>query len=64
MKYTWGALGEKRALTYFDGKKVTYNYDELYRLTSVEDIKGKVYYHYNEHGLFLRCTSDSLSMTV
>jgi YD repeat-containing protein len=51
VNYTWGVLGEKRSVTYPDGKVVTYDYDEFYRLSQVDDEINKVAYQYNSHCL-------------
>ena len=48
--YEWGALNEKRAITYPDGRKVSYEYDQLLRLTKVDDGVNPVEYLYNEEG--------------
>ena len=47
VSYTWGAKGERRSLTYPDGKTVTYDYDDLLRLSEVNDGKNVVTYQYN-----------------
>lgn len=36
MHYEWGNMGERRSITYPDGKKVRYGYDNLNRLEMVE----------------------------
>ena len=49
--YQWGTMGEREALIYSNGKKVTYKYDELSRLTELTDGVQKIQYYYNEDGL-------------
>ena len=48
--YTWGALGEKEACLYPDGRKVSYEYDELGRLSRLTEGSREVLYQYDQEG--------------
>ena len=55
VKYEWGSMGEKRSITYPDGKTVRYGYDRLLRLNElVQEETGKenfrIAYQYNRDG--------------
>ena len=48
VSYAWGVKGEKRSVTYPEGKVVTYDYDDLMRLSQIDDGVNKVSYKYNK----------------
>ncbi len=48
--YTWGALGERKACLYPDGRKVSYEYDELGRLSRLSEGIREVLYQYDQEG--------------
>lgn len=48
--YTWGALGEREACLYPDGRKVSYEYDELGRLSRLTEGSREVLYQYDQEG--------------
>lgn len=48
--YQWGISGERKALTYPDGRTVSYEYDELVRLSRLTDGEREIRYSYNENG--------------
>jgi len=48
IEYTWGKLGECRGITYPDGRKVSYDYDEHLLLTKVHDGNHAVNYIYDD----------------
>ena len=50
VSYQWGKLGERKALTYPDGQIVSYEYDELIRLSSLRDGEREIQYSYDENG--------------
>lgn len=50
MSYQWGKLGERKALTYPDGRTVSYEYDELIRLIRLTEGEREIYYSYDENG--------------
>ena len=49
VEYTYGKAGERRSLTYPDGKIVNYHYDELLRLTQIQDGEQFTNYSYDQH---------------
>ena len=64
VSYAWGVLGERRQITYPDGKKVVYNYDELLRLSEVVDGNGKTAYHYDEYSRLIEKLHPSGAKTL
>ena len=52
VSYTYGKIGERRSITYPDGKIVKYEYDKHLRLTKVNDGNQAITYHYDELGDF------------
>jgi RHS repeat-associated protein len=48
--YQWGISGERKSLTYPDGRTVSYEYDELVRLSRLTDGEREIRYSYNENG--------------
>ena len=48
--YRRGVLGEREALTYPGGRQVTYQYDELRRLISMDTDEGRYGFAYDENG--------------
>ncbi|MCL2425568.1 MAG: DUF6531 domain-containing protein [Oscillospiraceae bacterium] len=49
VSYTWSATGLKTGMIYPDGKHVKYDYDDLLRMTAVNDGINQTLYHYDEH---------------
>ena len=47
--YTYGKVGERRSITYPDGKVVNYHYDEALRLTQLQDGENFTNYIYDEY---------------
>jgi len=47
LEYTWGKLGERRSITYPDGKIVNYDYDDALRLTKIHNGDQTIKYSYN-----------------
>ncbi len=52
VRYQYGSMGERRAISYPDGGSVEYKYDNCMRLTGihVEKEKADIAYHYDENG--------------
>lgn len=48
--YEWSAAGERKTLVYPDGRKVSYEYDDLSRLVRLADGTQEIQYRYNEDG--------------
>lgn len=48
--YQWGSMGEREAIIYPDGRKVSYEYDRLSRLSRLRDGVREIQYSYNEEG--------------
>ena len=48
--YERGVLGERKSLQYPDGRKVSYEYDDLLRLKAVDTGSGMVHYAYDSLG--------------
>lgn len=52
--YQRGVLGEREMLLYPGGKRITYGYDELRRLVSMESDEGQYGFAYDENGRLSR----------
>ena len=50
ISYQWGLTGEREAIVYPDGRKVSYEYDGLSRLCRLADGGREIQYCYNEDG--------------
>ena len=50
VSYTWGSAGTKTGMTYPDGTHVSYEYDDLLRLNSVNDGANTTRYQYDAYG--------------
>ena len=48
VEYRWGALGERRSMTYPAGKVLTYEYDDVMRLTGLVEGDQRTSYHYDD----------------
>ena len=49
-EYEWGASGERRSISYPDGRKTVYAYDERLRLTDIITENERIRYFYDEAG--------------
>lgn len=49
VEYEWGAMGERKSMTYPNGKRVDYSYNEKGQLEQLLDEMGAVRYGYDEH---------------
>lgn len=54
IEYSYGKLGERRNITYPDGKQVSYRYDETLRLVSTVDDTDVTRYHYDEYSRLIQ----------
>ena len=54
VEYSYGKLGQRESITYPDGKQVNYRYDDLLRLSQVDDGIWEINYQYDD---FSRLTS-------
>ena len=54
VSYEYGKLGQRESITYPDGKKVSYSFDDALRLAQVNDGQQEISYHYDQ---FSRLTS-------
>ncbi|SDB19804.1 RHS repeat protein [Butyrivibrio sp. INlla16] len=52
--YTYGSSGERTSITYPDGKRVDYLYDNMTRLSAIVDGANKTLYDYDENGRLSR----------
>ena len=48
--YEWGAMGERLATIYPDGREVRYDYDDQLRLSRLSDGETEIQYRYDETG--------------
>ena len=48
--YEWGSMGEKKALTYPDGTRAAYEYDEAMHLSKLHTPTGEITYEYDKAG--------------
>lgn len=49
VEYEWGAMGERKSMSYPDGKRVSYDYNEKGQLSQLADENGAVRYAYDDH---------------
>ena len=49
ISYAYGNMGERRSLTYPDGKIINYHYDDALRLTQIQDGEQFTNYIYNQY---------------
>ncbi len=50
ISYEWGPLNEMKSITYPDGRKVGYEYDQMTRLIKLSEGKNEIEYHYDSFG--------------
>ncbi len=50
VSYRWGTMGEREQITYPDGRRVSYEYDERSRLSRLSDGEQEVRYAYDQEG--------------
>ncbi len=50
VSYEWGSRGEKKAMVYPDGMKVSYEYDDRLRLVQCDAGEDSISYHYYPNG--------------